>query len=200
MPTATERALVVRPLSAERWHDVEALFGPRGACAGCWCMWWRVSRKEFEAHKGDDNRRAFRRLVTGGAVPGLLAYCDEQPAGWCCIGPRDAFPTLDRSRVLARLDEQPVWSIVCFFIARRFRHQGLSRWLARAAVDYARAAGATIVEAYPVDTTSPAYPDAYAYTGLVSTFTHVGFSEVARRSPTRPILRYRIEPMAGGKE
>jgi GNAT superfamily N-acetyltransferase len=191
--------LVLRPVTPERWQDVEALFGPRGACAGCWCMWWRLSRSEFEAHKGEANRRAFRRLVQGGAVPGLLAYCDEQPAGWCCLGPRTEFPALDRSRVLARVDDQPVWSIVCFFIARRHRHQGLSMWLALAAADYARASGAAIVEAYPIDTSSPGYPDAYAYTGLLSTFIQTGFSEVARRSPSRPIVRYLVETPARRK-
>ncbi len=196
---APESALVLRPVTPERWRDIEALFGPRGACAGCWCMWWRLGRSQFEAHKGESNRRAFRRLVRGGAVPGVLAYWDEEPAGWCCIGPRTEFPALDRSRVLARIDDQAVWSIVCFFIARRHRHQRLSMWLAQAAVDYARASGAAIVEAYPIDTCSPAYPDAYAYTGLLSTFTRIGFSEVGRRSPSRPIVRYRIQPRAGEK-
>ena len=162
-------------------------------------MWWRLSRSQFEAHKGDANRRALRRLVEGGAVPGLLAYCDDQPAGWCCLGPRTAFPALDRSRVLARIDDQPVWSIVCFFVARSHRHQSLSLWLAQAAVDYARASGAAIVEAYPIDPSSPAYPDPYAYTGLLSTFIRTGFSEVARRSPTRPIVRSRLKPSAAEK-
>jgi GNAT superfamily N-acetyltransferase len=162
-------------------------------------MWWRLSRSEFEKQKGQGNRRAFQRLVRRGAVPGLLAYCDEQAAGWCCVGPRDQFLALDRSRVLARVDDQAVWSIVCFFIARRYRHRGLSMRLAQAAVDYARASGAAIVEAYPVDTSSPAYPDPYAYTGLLSTFTRIGFSEVARRSPSRPIVRYWIESPATRK-
>lgn len=196
---ASEPTLVLRPVTPERWQDLEALFGPRGACAGCWCMWWRLGRKEFEAQKGEANRRALRRLVARGAVPGVMAYCDEQPAGWCCIGPRDDFPALDRSRVLARVDELPVWSIVCFFIARRHRHQGLSTRLAETAVDYARASGAEVVEAYPIDTSAPAYPDAYAYTGLVPTFTRIGFTEVARRSPSRPILRLATQSTARGK-
>lgn len=162
-------------------------------------MWWRLKRSEFEAQKGEGNRRALKRLVQRGAVPGVLAYCDEQPVGWCCVGPREQFPALERSRVLGRIDEQPVWSIVCFFIARRHRHQGLSTRLAQAAVDYARASGAAMVEAYPIDTTSPAYPDAYAYTGLVPTFTRIGFAEAERRSPSRPILRYAILPSRQGR-
>ncbi|MCJ7513971.1 MAG: GNAT family N-acetyltransferase [Anaerolineales bacterium] len=198
-PPAAEPSLELRLVTPERWRDIETLFGPRGACAGCWCMWWRLSRADFDANQGDANRRAFKRLVSAGTVPGLMAYSDGQPAGWCCIGPRTEFPALDRSRVLARIDDQPVWSIVCFYIGRRHRHQGLSSRLAQAAVDYARACGASIVEAYPIDTASPAYPDAYAYTGLVPTFTRIGFAEVVRRSASRPIMRYLIEQPERGE-
>lgn len=195
-----EAAIITfRPVTPENWDDFETLFGPRGACAGCWCMYWRTPRKEFSKNQGEPFRLAMKNLVDGGTVPGLLAYAGEKPIGWIAIAPREEFILLETSKVLAPVDDQAVWSIVCFFIARRHRHQRLSMWLAQAAVDYARASGAAIVEAYPIDTCSPAYPDAYAYTGLLSTFTRIGFSEVGRRSPSRPIVRYRIQPRAGEK-
>ncbi len=185
--------LTLRLVTPDRWADLEQLFGPRGACAGCWCMWWRLSRAQFEHQKAEGNRLALRRLVRAGPAPGLLAYAEDQPVGWCSVGPRESFAALDRSRVLARVDDRPVWSIVCFFIARKFRHRGLSSRLVEAAVDYARACGAALVEGYPIDAASPGYPDAYAYTGLLPTFLRCGFVEVARRSPTRPIMRYSVE-------
>ena len=93
-----------RPLTRAEWQDLEDLFGPRGACGGCWCMWWRLTRAAFNAAKGKGNRGALKRLVDSGTVPGSLAYEGGRPVGWCSIAPRDHFPALDRSRVLARVD------------------------------------------------------------------------------------------------
>src|SRR5512146_2128211 len=84
----------------DRWHDIEALFGKRGACAGCWCMWWRLSRSEWNRSKGERNRRAFGNLVRSGAEPGVLAYADGKPVGWCAIAPRQDYSALERSRIL----------------------------------------------------------------------------------------------------
>jgi len=181
--------IIVRPLTPRRWPDLEKLFGPRGACGGCWCMYWRLPRKEYERRRGEGNRRALRRLAAVKPPPGLLAYLDAQPIGWCALAPREAYPVLDRSRVLARVDENPVWSVVCFFVARHHRGRGVSRALARAAVAFARKRGARIVEGYPVAPRSARAPDVFVYTGLPGTFLSAGFKEVARRSPTRPILR-----------
>ncbi|TAN52584.1 MAG: GNAT family N-acetyltransferase, partial [Betaproteobacteria bacterium] len=103
--------LQFHPLTPQRWDDVQALFGPRGACGGCWCMWWKLPRAQFARQKGDGNRRAFRRIVKAGTVPGILAYADGQPIGWCAVEPRAAYPALARSRVLAPLDDRPVWSV-----------------------------------------------------------------------------------------
>jgi GNAT superfamily N-acetyltransferase len=179
----------IHPLTPERWPDVETLFGPRGACAGCWDMWWRVSRAEFERGKGEDNREAFRSLVLAGTVPGLLAYVDGAPAGWCAIQPRDAYPSLLRSRILKPVDDQPVWSVTCFFTARAYRGQGLTVALLRAAVAYAHQYGAHIVEGYPVEPKSGRMPDVFAWHGTAAAFRAAGFTEVARRSETRPIMR-----------
>ncbi len=151
-------------------------------------MWWRLTRPEWNRGKGEGNRKAFRKLVRSGTEPGVLAYADDEPVGWCAIAPREQYPRLGRSRILKPVDDQPVWSVTCFFIARGFRHQGLSTELLEAAVDFARARGARIVEGYPHDT-KKATADAFVYTGLVSTFRKVGFKQVARRSKTRPIMR-----------
>ena len=179
----------VYPLTPRRWPDLEKLFGPRGACGGCWCMYWRLPRKEFERRKGEGNRRLLRKLAGSGTPPGLLAYLDGEPVGWCALAPREVYPVLGRSRVLARVDEKPVWSAVCFFVARRHRSRGVSRALVRAAVAFARKHGAKIAEGYPVEPRKGRAPDVFLWTGLPGTFLTAGFKEVARRSPTRPILR-----------
>ena len=151
-------------------------------------MWWRLSRSEWNRGKGEGNRKAFRKLVSSGAKPGVLAYADGEPVGWCAIAPREQYPRLNSSRILKPIDDQPVWSVTCFFVARGFRHQGLSTAVLKAAVDFARARGAKIVEGYPHET-KKATADVFVYTGLVSAFQKAGFKEVARRSKTRPIMR-----------
>lgn len=180
--------LTFKPLTPSRFVDLEALFGPNGACGGCWCMWWRLSRADYHRGRGKSNRRALRRLVGSGTVPGILAYAGKEPVGWCAVEPRSAYPRLARARSLAPVDDAPVWSITCFFVARRWRGKGLTRALAAVAVAHARKRGARLVEAYPVDPRGE-LADAWAYTGLASTFLRAGFREVARRSPTRPIVR-----------
>jgi GNAT superfamily N-acetyltransferase len=185
---------VFHPLTADRWGDLERLFGERGACGGCWCMFWRRPRRVFAAQKGAGNRRAFRRLVASGPPPGILAYVGSDPAGWCALAPREAYSSLARSRVLAPVDDRPVWSVTCFFVARPHRRSGLSVSLLRAAVDHARRRGARIVEGYPVEPKKGAMPDAFAWTGLASAFRAAGFHEALRRSASRPIMRRRLDP------
>lgn len=181
-------SISIQPLTPERWRDLESLFGPKGAFGGCWCMWWRQTRREYMANRGETNRRALKSIVDAGQVPGLIAYVDGEPAGWCSVQPRDAFPALDRSRTLKRVDDEPVWSVVCFFVGKRYRRRGVTTALLKAAVDHAARAGARIVEGYPVDPAEGGMPDPWAYTGLVSAFRKAGFVEVARRGK-RPIMR-----------
>ncbi len=183
-------ALRFHALTAGRWRDLESLFGERGACGGCWCMFWRLKRPQFEKMKGRGNRRAFKKIAAAGQAPGLLAYAGNQPIGWCALAPRETYPRLDRSRILAKVDEQPVWSVTCFFVARPFRRKGVAVKLLRAAAEYARKRGAAIVEGYPVEPKKGEMPDVFAYTGLASAFRQAGFVEVLRRSKTRPIMRY----------
>lgn len=182
--------LAVKPVTAGRWPNIETLFGPRGACAGCWCMYWRLPHSRFEKQKGLKNRKAFKKLVESGSRPGLIAYSDGEPIGWCAVAPRAAYVKLQGSRTLAAVDEQPVWSVVCFYVVKGHRRRGVTVALLRGAVEFARKRGAKIVEGYPVSPKTPRIPDVFAWTGLEHAFLNAGFKEVARRSATRPIMRY----------
>ena len=184
------------PATPARWNDVALLFGERGACAGCWCMFWRLPRARFEAGKGAGNRRALKALVGSGARPGVIAYADGEPVGWCAVAPRANYVSLANSRVLKPVDEQPVWSISCLFVRRDFRRRGLSSLLIDAAAEFAARRGARIVEGYPVEASAKT-ADAFVWTGLASSFTQAGFREVARRSPTRPIMRRAVRAPRG---
>jgi GNAT superfamily N-acetyltransferase len=151
-------------------------------------MWWRAAPADFRAGHTGGNRRAFRRLVRSGTEPGILAYHGDEPVGWCAIAPREAYARLGRSRVMAPVDERPVWSVTCFFVARDHRRRGLTVALLRAAARFAAERGARIVEGYPVEPDAR-QPDTFMYTGLAAAFRAAGFEEVARRSPTRPVMR-----------
>jgi GNAT superfamily N-acetyltransferase len=153
-------------------------------------MYWRLPRTQFDEQQGESNRRNMKALVDSGNIPGILAYSGDEPVGWCSIAPRQEFPTLGRSRILKPIDEQAVWSVVCFFVVRRQRRKGLTVELLKAAVEFARSNGARIVEGYPVEPKGGKAPDVFVYTGLLSAFKHVGFTEILHRSETRPIMRY----------
>jgi ribosomal protein S18 acetylase RimI-like enzyme len=183
-------AIRVVPATADRWDDVLQLAGERGFTGGCWCMWWRVGgSREFDGGDRKDRRNSLETLVREGAEPGLVAYLGDEPVGWVALAPRLDYPRLARSAKLKPVDDQPVWSITCFYIDRRQRHRGVAEQLLRAAVDHARARGGGLVEAYPIDTserTSAASAD--LYTGTLAMFERAGFHEVARRGG-RPIVR-----------
>jgi len=176
------------PLTPDRWADFESLFGPKGACAGCWCMFWRVPRSQFTKGQGEPFRQEMRKLVDDGTVPGLLAYDGSVPVGWISIGRREEFVLLKHSRVLAPVDDQPVWSIVCFFIAKNHRKKGLMLPLIQAAVEHARKNSARIVEAYPMDPYKR-LGGVSAFVGITPVFRKAGFMEAARRSEHHPVMR-----------
>lgn len=181
-------------LTKDRWPDAEELFGPRGACAGCWCMWWKLPKKQFEEQKGEGNRIAFKKSVVANEAPGIIAYHNNEPVGWCAVEPRRGYKKLETSRILKPVDDKPVWSIVCFFVKREYRRKGLTVELIKAAVSHAAKRKAKIVEGYPVDMTKKDnYPDTFAYHGTMSAFEKAGFKEVLRRSDSRPIMRYYIK-------
>lgn len=177
------------PLTPERWPDLEKLFGEHGAGGGCWCMWWRLTRSQFWQQRGQKNKEALKAIVDSGQVPGILAYADGEPIAWCSVGPRETYPALERSRTLKRVDDKPVWSIVCFYVAKPFRRRGLMVPFLTAAIAYAKEHGASIVEGYPVELVK-ASSWSSGYMGVVPAFRKVGFVEVLRRSESRPIMRY----------
>lgn len=179
-------------LTQKLWRDFELLFGGNGACGGCWCMYWKLRGKEFSENTGDVARQMQKSIVDAKTVPGLLAYSEGYPVGWIAVEPRTAYPKLAYSHVLKPVDDQPVWSITCFFVEKKHRRKGITVELLKAAVEYVRRQGGKIVEGYPVDTTQN-QADAFVYTGTASAFRKAGFVEVARNSPTRPIFRYYIQ-------
>lgn len=181
------------PLTSDRWLDFEELFGVRGACGGCWCMWWRIKRSEFEREKGEGNKNAMKALVRAGSIPGILAYDDKKAVAWCSIAPREEFPVLARSRVLSPVDSQRVWSVVCFFVEMNYRKKGLTVKLLKAAVEYVKESGGKIIEGYPIEPKKKPWPAVFSSTGLFAAFRNAGFKECLRRSETRPIMRYYIE-------
>jgi hypothetical protein len=191
MPSArvASARIAIHPLTPRRWPDLVRLFGPRGAADGCWCMWPRLARSDYVRGKGASNRRALHRLVTAGPPPGVLAYVDGVPAGWCAISPRAGLRRLERSRVMAPVDGRPVWAVTCFFIGRGYRARGLTVPLLRAAMALAARHGGRLIEGYPTDPKGQRPPGIFLWTGTAATFRRAGFREVARRSPTRPVMR-----------
>jgi GNAT superfamily N-acetyltransferase len=183
--------LSFHPATPERWRDLERLFGERGACGGCWCMAWRLGRADFNAGKGAGNKRRLKKLVASQPAPGILAYADGEPAGWCSVAPRASFPALERSRIFRPIDDQPVWSISCLFVNKPYRRRGISVALLQAAAEYAFAHGARIVEGYPTEL-DKSLPDVFVWTGVASAFRQAGFREAARRSKARPLMRRSI--------
>ena len=184
-------AITVAPLDADRWADLVTLFGPeRGAYGRCWCMWWRISGREFDALGGEGRHAAFRERTQQPPPPGLLAYRDRTPVGWVAVGPRQEFARLNRSPLLKPVDDTPVWSITCLYVDAAHRRSGVAGQLIAAAVELAAEHGAAAVEAYPVDVAARV-ADSQVYTGTAGMFADAGFEEVARRRH-RPVVRRKL--------
>jgi ribosomal protein S18 acetylase RimI-like enzyme len=182
--------LVVQPLTPDRWPDLVELFGrPGGSIVrGCWCMYYRKSGAGAGPANGSANRSAMKRLVDGGTVPGLIGYRHDVPVAWLSLGPREDYAKLQRSPVMKPVDDAPVWSIVCFYVDRRERGRGGAEAMLRAGIDYARSRGVRLLEAYPVDKPGQSSDD-FMFYGAKSMYDRAGFREVARRTPTRPVMR-----------
>lgn len=185
--------LKIYSLDYTRWEDFELLFGARGACGGCWCMSFRLKKSEFEFGKGEINKDSMRDIVYKNKPVGVLAYVEDKPVGWCAVAPREVYKRLDSSRVLKRIDNEPVWSITCLFVAKAFRRNGISTELIKGAIEYAKLNEVNIVEAYPVVPYGNNVPDAFLWTGIPSTFESIGFTEVKKRSKWKPMMRYYIK-------
>ncbi len=193
--------LEIHPLTPKRLPDLASLFDQGGDPKWCWCSFFRLRNVDFAGATPASNRRVLEKAVSTTArerrAPGLIAYRGGEVVGWVSLGPRDDYERLKHSRILAPVDDKPVWSIVCFVVGRKARGQGVARAMLDAAVQYAREHGATLLEAYPVETEGQKVPAAHAYKGTVSMFEHAGFEVVERRkhnrsSPVRPIVRRRI--------
>ncbi len=167
--------------------------GPHGAYGGCWCMWWRLTRKVFEQQQGEGNRRAMQTIVDAGRVPGVMGYREGRPVAWCSVAPREEFASLNRSPVLKRIDDAPVWSLVCFYIARDFRRAGRMHAMIQASIDHVRRQGGTIVEAYPSVMKSDKAPPTTSFMGTPEAFRKAGFVECAAPSAAKRIMRYTIQ-------
>ncbi len=156
-------------------------------------MWWRISRSEFEKQKGEGNRRAMKKIVKSGEIPGIIAYKDAKPIGWCSVAPREKFHSLNRSPVLKIIDETQVWSIVCFFIAKKYRNKGMMLILINAAIDYVRRKGGKVIEAYPTDPRGKHLAPVSSFMGLPSVYRQAGFNECAQPSKSKVIMRFQIK-------
>lgn len=192
----------VRPVTADRWGDLVAVFGRRGEDPSwCWCRLFLRSATVNTAppEPAPDNRNALQEEITHAVVPpGLIAYVDDQPAGWTRVGPRATFPGVTGNKALAKVltdDDGRVWWITCFAVDRPYRRSGVGLALLQAAVEFARRHGATAVEGHPVDaaglTAARVAPSAL-YTGTKAMFAAAGFVDVARTYPTRPVMRLSI--------
>jgi GNAT superfamily N-acetyltransferase len=190
----------VRPLTTQTWADLEELFDlPGGTIVrGCWCMYYRRPGKvSVSQASGPSNKKDLRTLVRSGVVPGLVGYADGSPVGWISLGPREDYLKLERSRVMKAVDETPVWSIVCTYVAKAQRGKGYQHKLLAGAIDYARDQGVRMLEAYPVDKLERSHDD-FMFFGSRSLYERAGFHEVVRRSPTRLVMRRGLRPRRTG--
>lgn len=193
-------ALTFQPLTKNNWNKFTGLFGNKGACGNCWCMFFRLSKQEFEEGKmNEGNKNAMKQLVWTKQPAGLLAFYKDIPIAWCAFAPREDFLKLEKSRVHSRIDDQSVWSIPCTFIAKEFRRRGVSVELLKGVVKFAKEKGIKIIEAYPAIPTQAELPDAFAWTGLYKSFERAGFEIVDRTSKNRPMVRYYVGKKPDGR-
>ena len=194
-------SLEIHPLTPERWPDLVRLFnGPGGSqVRGCWCMFYRRSgRTEVPdgMSRPEHAKCSLKALVDAGTVPGLIGYRGGEPVGWLSLGPREDYARLERSPVMRPVDAKPVWSVVCFFTAKQMRGQHVAEAMLAGAIDYARSCGARLLEAYPVDKAKRSADDSIWFGGKAM-YDRAGFAEVARRKPTRPVMRKTVRAKRG---
>ena len=183
--------LTFEPLTKDNWGKFLQLFGNKGACGNCWCMYYRLKKQDYQEGKQDDgNKNAMKEIVWDNRPAGILGFYDGQPIAWCAFAPREDFQKLEKSRVHKRIDDQPVWSIPCFFIDKAFRRHGVSVELLKGVINYARKEGIKIIEAYPTTPTQEKLPDSFVWIGLYKSFERAGFTIVDQTSKNRPMVRF----------
>lgn len=187
--TKMKATLKVRPLTPELWPALEDLFGPKGACNNCWCMYWRIG-SAYRKQPPGKNKAVLHQIVKTGPPPGLIAFDGDKPVGWCQLTLREALPWLDRTSRLKRVDDLPVWSLSCLYIRIGYRRKGVATALIAAAIEAAKRAKAPALEAYPLDADKT--PSASG-TGYATTFARAGFKTVACYTPPRPIMRHDLK-------
>lgn len=182
------------PVDEVPWGDVQTVFGTRGDPAGCWCQWFKLNGDEWRTKDAATCESALREQTRRRPVPGLIAYLNDEPVGWVAVEPRSAYPRLRTARVVTTgssepLDDPSVWSVTCFVVRVGFRRRGVSSALLAAAVDHARASGARVIEAYPVDTAEKKASSADLYHGALTAFLEAGFEIASRPQPGRTVVR-----------
>lgn len=169
----------ILPATRERFADVAAVLNPGGNPRACWCLSYRLPGSGSAALVGDERAALVRDLCSREPAPGLLAYVDGTPAGWCGVGPRADLHRLVHSRTIPAVDDLPVWSVVCFVVAAGHRGRGVTRDLLAGAIEHARAAGAPALEAYPLDNAGARVNPSFAYVGTTGLFEAAGFRRAA---------------------
>ena len=181
------QGLTFHEVDRGRFNDLVTLFESRGGPKNCWCMVWRANSVEARRTGGASRKAAFTRRVRQGVPVGILGYVDAKPIAWCSIAPRSTYRNLGGA---AEKTGETVWSLVCFFVTREYRGQGMATRLMRAAIDHARQRGATVIEAYPVHPDSPSY----RFMGFVPAFERAGFVEVGRAGRRRHVMQLKLVP------
>jgi GNAT superfamily N-acetyltransferase len=180
------RKFTFHPVTVARLPDLARFSDGHGKFRYCSCMRWRLTSTEYKESSKETRVAKLDGLVRKHIPVGVLAYADGEPVGWCSIAPRETYAALERYRALPRLDDEPVWAVVCFFIDSKVRQQGVNLGLLQAAVQYAKAKGAKIVEGYPVEPGS----GLYTYMGSPSTFRRAGFKSVTPEGQARLVMRH----------
>ena len=166
--------------AAGRFDDVSAILRPKtNPDRACWCVTYRLSPAELNNDEPDARAGAMRDLCSHEPGPGLVAYLDGEPVGWCGLGPRGEFHRLTHSRTIQQVDDVPVWSVVCFIVRPGHRGQGIAAAMLDAALDFAREHGAPALEGYPVE---GKVNSAFAFPGSTNLFERAGFTRVAPTS------------------
>lgn len=193
MKTEISDRFTIEPLTKDNWAGFVELFGEKGACGNCWCMFYRLGNKEYQSGKADQgNKKAMKKIVWEDRPAGLLGFVEGQAIAWCAFAPREDFIRLEKSRVHKRIDDKKVWSVPCIFIHKDFRRAGVAEKLLKEAIKYAGENGIKILEAYPVIPGQGKLPDSFAWFGFLKSFERAGFEIVDRTSKNRPMVRYYI--------
>ena len=188
-------AISCKPLTPGRWDDFCAVMGANGGYCGCWCMYWRAPRSDFEGPARKKLKSRMRAIVEKGPPPGIIAYRDGEPVGWAQVGPRLSTPNWNGARRLSApinaddAADPKIWAINCFVVPRAHRGSGVATALVDGAIDYAKRKRAKALDACPVEPKDKANPVSI-YHGVASIFARAGFREIARRRDDRPLMRF----------